>query len=94
MVIFSSCFTCFDSDSDADSSDSAHLQTCTERQDPPAEVAQILDSAVTTLEPCCPQNLPIYREIEVFMGIVKNQMLAKVPTLTSSLPASSELPIL
>ncbi|CAA6661334.1 unnamed protein product [Spirodela intermedia] len=68
------------------------IQTCTERQDPPAEVAQILDSAVTTLEPCCPQNLPIYREIEVFMGIVKNQMLAKVPTLTSSLPLPRSSP--
>ncbi|XP_078438778.1 DNA binding protein isoform X2 [Wolffia australiana] len=61
------------------------IQTCAERQDPPADVAQILDSAVSTLEPCCPQNLPIFREIESFMGIVKNQVLAKVPSL-SSLP--------
>lgn len=55
-------------------------QTCTERQYPPAEIAQILDSAVTSLQPCCPQNLPIYREIETFMGIIKNQMLALIPT--------------
>ncbi|XP_010931795.1 protein ALWAYS EARLY 3 isoform X3 [Elaeis guineensis] len=56
------------------------IQTCTERQCPPAEIAQILDSAVASLQPCCPQNLPIYREIETFMGIIKNQMLALIPT--------------
>ncbi|XP_038971850.1 protein ALWAYS EARLY 2-like isoform X3 [Phoenix dactylifera] len=56
------------------------IQTCTERQYPPAEIAQILDSAVTSLQPCCPQNLPIYREIETCMGIIKNQMLALIPT--------------
>uniref|UniRef100_A0A1D1ZCD6 Protein ALWAYS EARLY 3 n=1 Tax=Anthurium amnicola TaxID=1678845 RepID=A0A1D1ZCD6_9ARAE len=58
----------------------AAVKTCTERHDPPAEVAQILDSAVSSLHPCCPQNIPIYREIELCMGIIKNQMLAKIPT--------------
>ncbi|KAK9265918.1 hypothetical protein L1049_012597 [Liquidambar formosana] len=56
------------------------IQTCTERQYPPADVAQILDSAVTTLHPCCPQNLPIYREIQMCMGRIKTQILALIPT--------------
>ncbi|KAI3848226.1 hypothetical protein MKX03_003504 [Papaver bracteatum] len=56
------------------------VQTCTERQYPPAEVAQILDSAFTSLHPCCSQNLPIYQEIRLCMGLVKNQILALIPT--------------
>lgn len=56
------------------------MQTCTERQYPPADVAQILDSAVTSLHPCCPQNLQIYREIQTYMGRIKTQILALVPT--------------
>ncbi|GLT61171.1 hypothetical protein SLA2020_338940 [Shorea laevis] len=56
------------------------IQTCTERQYPPADVAQILDSALTSLHPCCPQNLPIYREIQMCVGRIKTQILALVPT--------------
>nr|XP_027075043.1 protein ALWAYS EARLY 3-like [Coffea arabica] len=56
------------------------IQKCTERQFPPADVAQILDSAVTSLKPCCPQNLPVYTEIQKCMGIVRNQILALIPT--------------
>ncbi|XP_010674728.2 protein ALWAYS EARLY 2 isoform X2 [Beta vulgaris subsp. vulgaris] len=56
------------------------IQTCTERQYPPAEVAQILDNAATSLHPCCPQNLSIYREIQMCMGRIKTQILALVPT--------------
>ncbi|KAJ4967952.1 hypothetical protein NE237_014653 [Protea cynaroides] len=56
------------------------IQTCTERQYPPADVAQILDSAVTSLKPCCSQNLHVYGEIQRCMGIVKNQILALIPT--------------
>ncbi|XP_026449427.1 protein ALWAYS EARLY 3-like isoform X4 [Papaver somniferum] len=56
------------------------VQTCTERQYPPAEVAQILDSAFTSLQPCCSRNLPIYQEIRLCMGLVKNQILALIPT--------------
>ncbi|XP_020596183.1 protein ALWAYS EARLY 2-like isoform X2 [Phalaenopsis equestris] len=68
------------------------IQRCTERQYPPAEVAQILDSAVASLQPCCPQNFPIFREIETCMGIIKNQMLALVPT--PSAMVVSDAPIL
>ena len=56
------------------------MQKCTERQFPPANVAQILDSAVTSLQPCCSQNLPIYAEIQKCMGIIRNQILALIPT--------------
>ncbi|XP_044498387.1 protein ALWAYS EARLY 2-like isoform X3 [Mangifera indica] len=55
------------------------IQTCTERQYPPADVAQIIDSAVSSLHPCCPENLPIYREIEMCIGRIKTQMLALIP---------------
>ncbi|GKU97737.1 hypothetical protein SLEP1_g10838 [Rubroshorea leprosula] len=56
------------------------IQTCTERQYPPTDVAQIIDSAVTSLHPCCPQNLPVYREIQMCMGRIKTQLLALIPT--------------
>ncbi|GKU85492.1 hypothetical protein SLEP1_g162 [Rubroshorea leprosula] len=56
------------------------IQKCTERQFPPGDVAQVLDSAVTSLQPYCSQNLPIYAEIQKCMGIIRNQILALVPT--------------
>lgn len=56
------------------------IQKCTERQFPPADVAQILDSAVTSLKPCCSQNLSVYAEIQKCMGIVRNKILALIPT--------------
>ncbi|VFQ88984.1 unnamed protein product [Cuscuta campestris] len=56
------------------------IQKCTERQFPPADVAKILDSAVTSLHPSASHNLPLYAEIEKCMGIVRNQILALIPT--------------
>ncbi|XP_010524507.1 PREDICTED: protein ALWAYS EARLY 3-like isoform X2 [Tarenaya hassleriana] len=56
------------------------IQKCTERQFPPSEVAQVLDSAVASLQPSCSQNLPIYAEIQKCMGIIRNQILALVPS--------------
>lgn len=56
------------------------VQTCTERQYPPAVVAQVLDYAVTSLHPRCPQNVGMYREIQMCMGRIKTQILALVPT--------------
>ncbi|KAI3522380.1 hypothetical protein L1887_00118 [Cichorium endivia] len=56
------------------------IQKCTERQFPPAEVASILDSAVSSLQPWSPQNVQVYAEIQKCMGIIKNQILALVPT--------------
>ncbi|XP_020210738.1 protein ALWAYS EARLY 2 isoform X3 [Cajanus cajan] len=40
------------------------IQTCIEQQYAPADVAQILDSAVTSLRPRSPRNLAVYREIQ------------------------------
>ncbi|PIA44527.1 hypothetical protein AQUCO_01700251v1 [Aquilegia coerulea] len=56
------------------------IQTCTDRQYPPGEAVQILDSALTSLQPICSQNVPIYRDIQMCMGMVKNQILALIPT--------------
>ncbi|KAJ8539716.1 hypothetical protein K7X08_013968 [Anisodus acutangulus] len=56
------------------------IQRCTERQFPPADVAKVLDSAVASLQPCCSQNFPVYSEIQKCMGIIRNQILALIPT--------------
>ncbi|KAK1277365.1 Protein ALWAYS EARLY 3 [Acorus gramineus] len=56
------------------------IQACSDRQYPPGEAAKILDSVLTGLQPSCSQNLPIYRDIEDCMGLIKNQMLSLVPT--------------
>ncbi|GAA0140848.1 DNA metabolism protein [Lithospermum erythrorhizon] len=56
------------------------IQKCTEREFPPADVAQILDSAITGLQPCCSMNLSAYAEIQKCMGIIRNQILALIPT--------------
>ncbi|MCE0481941.1 hypothetical protein HAX54_040154 [Datura stramonium] len=56
------------------------IQKCTERQFPPADVAKVLDSAVASLQPCCSHNFPVYAEIQKCMGIIKNQILALIPT--------------
>ncbi|KAL0414704.1 UNVERIFIED_CONTAM: protein ALWAYS EARLY 3 [Sesamum radiatum] len=56
------------------------IQKCTERQFPPSDVAEILDSAVTSLQPHSSANLPVYTEIQKCVGIIKNQILALIPT--------------
>ncbi|KAK1390484.1 Always early [Heracleum sosnowskyi] len=56
------------------------IQKCTERQFPPADVAQILDSAVTSLQPCTSKNLPVFADIEKCMIMIRNQIMALVPT--------------
>lgn len=67
------------------------IQTCTERQYPPSDVAQMLDSAVTSLQPYSSHNLIIYREIQQSMGVIKNQILALIPTHTS-ISVATEIP--
>ncbi|CAI0626887.1 unnamed protein product [Linum tenue] len=56
------------------------IQKCTERQFPPSDIAQVLDSAVANLKPSCSQNLPVYADIQKCMGIIRNQILALIPT--------------
>nr|KYP71222.1 Lin-9 isogeny [Cajanus cajan] len=56
------------------------IQTCIEQQYAPADVAQILDSAVTSLRPRSPRNLAVYREIQRCMRRIKSQILCLIPT--------------
>ncbi|KAE8679289.1 DIRP,Myb-like DNA-binding domain, putative isoform 2 [Hibiscus syriacus] len=56
------------------------IQTCTEQQYPPADAAQIIDSAVTSLHPWSTENMRVYREIQRCMGRIKSQILALIPT--------------
>ncbi|XP_010455109.1 PREDICTED: protein ALWAYS EARLY 1-like [Camelina sativa] len=56
------------------------IQMCTEKHYPPADVAQLMETAVTGLQPRCPQNMPIYREIQTCMGWIKTQIMALVRT--------------
>ncbi|XP_023637492.1 protein ALWAYS EARLY 1 isoform X2 [Capsella rubella] len=56
------------------------IKMCTEKQYPPADVAQLMETAVSGLQPRCPQNMPIYREIETCMGLIKTQIMALVRT--------------
>ncbi|KAM3357901.1 protein ALWAYS EARLY 3 isoform X1 [Capsicum galapagoense] len=56
------------------------IQKCTERQFPPGDMAKVLDSAVASLQPCCSQNFPVYAEIQKCMGIIRNQIMALIPT--------------
>ncbi|KAJ8755627.1 hypothetical protein K2173_022222 [Erythroxylum novogranatense] len=56
------------------------IQACSERQYNPGDIAKIIDSAVANLQPRCPQNWPIFREIEMCMGRIKTQILALIPT--------------
>ncbi|KAJ3677681.1 hypothetical protein LUZ60_003405 [Juncus effusus] len=64
------------------------IKDCSERPQPPAEVAHILDSCLASMQPRCPQNQHYYREIEMCIGATKNQMLALIPT-----PLPPDLPL-
>ncbi|KAL9261197.1 ALWAYS EARLY 3-like protein [Drosera capensis] len=55
------------------------IQRCSERQFPPADVAQILDFAVASLHRSCSENIPVYMEIQKCVGIIRSQILALVP---------------
>ncbi|XP_057816299.1 protein ALWAYS EARLY 2 isoform X2 [Cryptomeria japonica] len=69
------------------------IKTCTERQYPPSDVAQMLDGAVTSLQPYSSQNVVIYREIQQSLGVVKNQIFSMIPT-HPNIAVSAELPSL
>ncbi|KAL9259777.1 ALWAYS EARLY 2-like protein [Drosera capensis] len=59
------------------------VQNCSARLHPPAEAAQLLDTAVKSLNLCSPENLSVLREIEMLMGRVKTQALTFVPSIGS-----------
>ncbi|VYS68097.1 unnamed protein product [Arabidopsis thaliana] len=56
------------------------MQMISKKQYPPADVAQLMDTVVNDLQPRCPQNMPIYREIQTCMGLIKTQIMALVRT--------------
>lgn len=47
---------------------------------PPANIAGVLERVSTMLRPSCPENLAIYKDIETYLSIIANQILALVPT--------------
>ncbi|KAM6545215.1 hypothetical protein CsatB_025951 [Cannabis sativa] len=56
------------------------VKRCTERPIPPAEIARVLDYALTTVQPRCSQNRFAYEEIQMLMGIIRTKIFALVPT--------------
>ncbi|KAG0455881.1 hypothetical protein HPP92_023669 [Vanilla planifolia] len=49
------------------------IQACSNTRLPPAEAMEILEHATRNLQPQWSQNLPIYREIEHLMRVIKTQ---------------------
>ncbi|MCO5597679.1 hypothetical protein L7F22_051760 [Adiantum nelumboides] len=60
------------------------VQAFTERQFPPAEIAMAFDSILASMRPCSSQNYQIYSEIQHYASLLKNQIIALIPT--QSLP--------
>ncbi|KAI5057221.1 hypothetical protein GOP47_0027236 [Adiantum capillus-veneris] len=60
------------------------VQAFTERQFPPAEIAMAFDSILASMRPCSSQNYQIYTEIQHYASLLKNQIIALIPT--QSLP--------
>ncbi|CAN8255736.1 unnamed protein product [Cochlearia groenlandica] len=56
------------------------IQTCTENQYPPGEMAQMMEAAVSSLRPLCHENMPIYRDIQLCIGMIKTQLMSFVRT--------------
>uniref|UniRef100_A0A0D9UXV1 SANT domain-containing protein n=1 Tax=Leersia perrieri TaxID=77586 RepID=A0A0D9UXV1_9ORYZ len=75
--------------------DEIHLSDSEYRQQP-AKIAGVLERACLMLRPSCSENLPIYNDIENCISVIKNQILALVPTASSSarlpmLPADEDV---
>jgi hypothetical protein len=60
------------------------MQDLSEYRHPPAKIAGVLEHAFSMLRPSCPENLAIYSEIESCISVVKNQILALVPTTSGN----------
>uniref|UniRef100_A0ACD5YE53 Uncharacterized protein n=1 Tax=Avena sativa TaxID=4498 RepID=A0ACD5YE53_AVESA len=60
------------------------IKDLSECRHPPANIAGVLEQAFSMLRPSCPENLAIYNEIESCISVVKNQILALVPTASCS----------
>lgn len=56
------------------------VKQLSESRYPPAKVAGVLERASSMLHPSCSENLTIYNDIENCISVIKNQILALVPT--------------
>ncbi|KAM0822295.1 hypothetical protein ACQ4PT_071589 [Festuca glaucescens] len=60
------------------------IKDLSEYRHPPAKIAGVLEHAFSMLRPSCPENLTIYNEMESCISVVKNQILALVPTTSGN----------
>ncbi|KAJ1282180.1 hypothetical protein BS78_03G031300 [Paspalum vaginatum] len=56
------------------------IKRLSDSRHPPANIAGVLECASSMLRPICPENLAIYKDIETYLSIIANQILALVPT--------------
>uniref|UniRef100_A0A0A9BY22 DIRP domain-containing protein n=1 Tax=Arundo donax TaxID=35708 RepID=A0A0A9BY22_ARUDO len=62
------------------------IKRLSDTRHPPANIAGVLERASSMLRPCCPGNLAIYKDIESYLSVIANQILALVPTTLSNDP--------
>ncbi|KAK3160604.1 hypothetical protein QOZ80_1BG0061760 [Eleusine coracana subsp. coracana] len=67
------------------------IKRLSDSRHPPASIAGVLERASLMLRPSCPENLAIYKDIESYLSIIANQILALVPTTLGSDPALSPM---
>ncbi|XP_062211053.1 protein ALWAYS EARLY 3-like isoform X2 [Phragmites australis] len=67
------------------------IKRLSDSRHPPANIAGVLERASSMLRPSCPGNLTIYKDIESYLSVIANQILALVPTTLSNGPAVSPL---
>ncbi|CAM0880183.1 unnamed protein product [Alopecurus aequalis] len=60
------------------------IKDLSEYRHPPAKIAGVLEHAFSMLRPSCPENLAVYNEIESCISVIKNQILALVPTTSGN----------
>ena len=56
------------------------VQRLSDSRHPFASIAGVLEHASSMLRPSCPENLAIYKDIETYISVIANQILALVPT--------------
>ena len=57
------------------------VQRLSDSRHPFASIAGVLEHASSMLRPSCPENLAIYKDIETYISVIANQILALVPTV-------------
>ncbi|KAG2586406.1 hypothetical protein PVAP13_5NG035200 [Panicum virgatum] len=56
------------------------IKRLSDSRHPFASIAGVLEHASSMLRPSCPENLAIYKDIETYISVIANQILALVPT--------------